>query len=212
VARVRGTREARRAEIIDAAAGLFDRHGFHGTSMDDIAVAVGIRKPTLYHHVRGKDEILYFIHEEFIDLAARRHAARAGTPMAPDQQLLEIMTDILEVIESHNSHVRVFFDNYRELRPEDHEALSAKRHAYSAAVEQVIRDGVASGEFRDVDPRLTTLALFGACNWAYTWFNPEGKLRPREIAYTFWSLFLVGLVPPDERPAPRRRRAARATS
>jgi len=48
----------RRAEIVEIAARLFDRHGYHSTSMDDIAEAVGLRKPSLYHYFKSKDQIL----------------------------------------------------------------------------------------------------------------------------------------------------------
>ena len=59
-------------------------------------------------------------------------------------------------------------------------------------VEDVIRRGIETGELRDLDPRLTTLALFGMCNWAYQWFSPDGPLRSRQLAYFFWDLFLRG--------------------
>jgi AcrR family transcriptional regulator len=51
-------RGSRRAQILDAAAGLFARRGFHGVSMDDIGTAVGISGPGLYRHFTGKTEVL----------------------------------------------------------------------------------------------------------------------------------------------------------
>ena len=54
--------------------------------------------------------------------------------------------------------------------------------------------GIKSGEFRKVDPRLTTLAVFGMCNWAYQWYQPKGKLKPRQIADFFASLLFEGLA------------------
>jgi hypothetical protein len=53
---------------------------------------------------------------------------------------------------------------------------------------------------RALDPRLTTLALFGMVNWAYQWFSPAGQLRSREIAYFFWDVLLHGLGQAAPRP------------
>ena len=180
-------------EIVDSAADLFDRGGYHQVSMDDIAAAVGLRKPRLYHYVRGKDQILALIHHQFMDLVIRRQEARRKVPMSSSQRLLEIMADILELMETHRGHVRVFFEHYRELPAAEQNLVRRERDRYEASVEEVIEDGIRSGEFRAVDVRLTTLGLFGMCNWAYQWYRKGGSLRTREIGYEFWQIFLRGI-------------------
>lgn len=188
-------------EIVDRAAVLFDERGYHRVSMEDIAAAVGIRKPTLYHYVRSKDQILALIHHEFMSLVISRAEARSEVAMPPAQRLLEFMADILELMHTHRGHVRVFFEHHRELPPEEQSAVRAIRDRYERMVEGAIREGAESGAFRTTAPRLTTLALFGMCNWAYQWYQREGPLRTREIAYTFWDVLLRGLEPgPDARP------------
>jgi hypothetical protein len=82
----------------------------------------------------------------------------------------------------------------RELRDDQQQLVRDKRERYQNMVEDVIRDGVASGELRALDPRLTTLALFGMVNWAYQWFRPDGPLGSREIAYFFSDILLRGLA------------------
>lgn len=185
----------RQQEIIRAAADLFDQHGYHKVGVQDIARAVGIQKPTIYHYFASKDEILVQIHEEFIDLLLSRQASRQATPMPPSQVLLEIMADILELMDTHRGHVRVFFEHHRDM-PQDHRvATRVKRDEYFNAVEDVIRLGISNGEFRETDPRLAGLAIFGACNWAYKWYRTDAGMRPREVAYTFWDLFMRGMQP-----------------
>jgi AcrR family transcriptional regulator len=79
-----GAPGSRRAQILDAAAGLFARRGFHGVSMDDIGTAVGISGPGLYRHFTGKTavltEMLLRISEQ---LAADGGSRAAGAPDAP---------------------------------------------------------------------------------------------------------------------------------
>lgn len=196
---------ARRDEIVREAAALFDGRGYHATSMEDIAEAVGVRKPTLYHYFRSKDEILFWIHEEFIELLIGRQERRLQTPMSEDQLILEIMADILELMETHRGHVRVFFEHHRELPAEQHAAIAAKRAQYQQMVSDAIQRGIDRDALRPVDVQLATLALFGVCNWAYQWYRVGGRLRTREIAYQFWDMLLHGLVAgdgPDARAQP----------
>lgn len=183
--------ERRRREVATQAAELFDRTGYHTTNVAALAEAAGLRKATLYHYFAGKDEILFWIHEEFIDLLIAKEAGRGS--LAAADALLEIMVDVLELMRTHRGHVRVFFEHHRELSPERRETIRRKRDAYQAAVESIVRRGIGDGSFRDVDPRLTTLAVFGMCNWAYQWYRPEGPLSPREIAERFFDLLFNGL-------------------
>lgn len=190
----------RRAEIIDRSAALFDARGYHSASMEDIAAAVGIRKTTLYHYFRSKDEILACIHDEFLDLLIERQQQRATLDMRPDQLVLETMEDILELMDTHHGHVRVFFEHHRELPPQAHEAIARKRKHYEEQVRATIRDGVEQGVFRQLDPGMATLALFGTCNWAYQWYDRDGPLSARQIAHTFWDMLLRGIGSgPDRR-------------
>jgi AcrR family transcriptional regulator len=192
-ARRRMSPAERRQQIVSLAAGQFDENGYASTTMDDIARKVGVAKPTLYHYFPSKDDILHAIHEEFIDLLISRHESRAGTGLRPEQLLLEVMADILELMDTHRGHVRVFFEHHRELPAEAREPIRAKRDQYEKIVENLIDEGVAMGVFRDTERHLATLATFGMCNWAYQWYRPGGPMRSREIAYQFWNLLVYGL-------------------
>jgi AcrR family transcriptional regulator len=196
-ARRKMTAEERTHQIVTTAASLFDQAGYSITTMDDIALAVGVAKPTLYHYFDSKDRILAAIHEEFIDLLISRHDERATAGLMPAQLLLEVMADILELMETHRGHVRVFFNHHRELPEEVQATMRAKRDAYEQMVENLYVEGMAAGTFRKADAKLASLATFGMCNWAYQWFRPGGPMRTREIAYQFWGFLVHGLENPE---------------
>lgn len=196
----RPSAEQRRAEIVRLAAELFDREGYHQTSMERLAATAGVAKPTLYHYFSGKDAILEEIHREFIEPLIARHEMRLTTSLRPRQLLLEAMGDVLELMETHRGHVRVFFEHHRELPPAAHGEVQARRDRYESLIEAVITQGVAEGEFRTVNTHLTTLALFGMCNWAYQWYRPDGPMRPREIAYLLWDVLERGIGTPVAHP------------
>lgn len=185
--------DERRKHIIREAATLFNKTGYFNTSMDDIAEAVGLRKPTLYYYVSSKEEILYLIHEEFIDHLISLHQSRLNTRMTCAQLLQEVQIDILDQIAQYPGYVRAFFDHYRELSGDMKKQILGKRDAYFHMIVDVVRQGEALGEFQTNDPSLTTLAFFGMCNWAYQWYSREGRQRPREIAFHFWDIFMHGI-------------------
>lgn len=193
VPRKRTPIDVRRREIAVTAAHLFDGAGYSKTTMDDIARAVGMGKSTLYHYFTSKDEILFWIHEEFIDHLIEQHQRRLEARLPAGVLLLEVMADILELMETHRGHVRVFFEHHRELPPDRRETIRAKRNLYELMIEDIFITGIASGEFRGTDPKLASLAMFGMCNWAYQWYRSSGSLRTRDIAYQFWGYLVHGV-------------------
>jgi TetR/AcrR family transcriptional regulator, cholesterol catabolism regulator len=186
--------EQRRQQIVDEAALVFDRVGYAHASMEEVAQAVGIAKPTLYHYFSSKDELLFWIHESFIDLLIDRHTQRLTMSLRPDQLLLEVMADILELMETHRGHVRVFFEHHRELPLERQETIRIKRDRYHRMVQEVFESGIEQGIFRRVDSGLATFAMFGMCNWTYQWYRAGGRLRTRDIAVQFNQYLAEGVA------------------
>jgi AcrR family transcriptional regulator len=183
----------KRKQIVDAAAALFETEGYAVTTMAAIARASGLAKASLYHYFASKDEILFAIHDEFIDLLIARRDHRATTGLDPEHELREVVGDVFELMDSHRGHVRVFFEHYRELPVEQQRVIRAKRDAYESWVEGTVRAGNSSGAFRDVNPRLVTLALFGMANWSYQWYRSGGALTSRQIAVHFWDYLVRGI-------------------
>ncbi|TYK50972.1 TetR/AcrR family transcriptional regulator [Actinomadura decatromicini] len=189
------SKDERRAEIIQTAADLFEKMGYSGASMDDIAAAVGIGKPTLYHYFRSKSELLWYMHEELIDGLIASHRARLARGVAPEELLRGVIHDFLLNIATRRGQCRVFFENHRELPDADLAVATEKRVRYEAMIEEVIRDGIAAGVFRQVDTKLFSLAIFGMSNWAYQWYHSDGRFTHDEIADAFWDYAYRGLMP-----------------
>jgi len=193
--------DRRRAAIIALAAKLFDEHGYANVSMEQIALAAGLAKPSLYHYFRDKDEILRGIHETFIDILLERHEQRKQLDLSPALLVLGAMTDIYGLMETHRGHVRVFFEHHRELPDSVREEIRVKRDRYQQQIRESIERGIEDGQFREVDPEAATLAVFGICNWAYQWWRPGSGADPALTAQKMWDLVMRGLgVKQDLRP------------
>jgi TetR/AcrR family transcriptional regulator, cholesterol catabolism regulator len=182
--------DARRRLIVANAAELFDEKGYHRVNMSEIANAVGIQKPTLYHYFPSKGAILFEIHEDFFNPALEH--AEESAKLDPRAGLRSIMVDILQLMDSHPGHLRVVFEHHRELPEPQQSIVRDKRDRYQTLVDRLVIRGIEEGEFRSVSPRLTTLALFGMCNWAYQWYQ-RGPLPAREIGDFMAELLFSGL-------------------
>ena len=186
-------------EIVRSAAMLFDERGYHQTSMADIAADVGIKKPTLYHYVTSKEEILFLIHKEFVGLLVAAQEERDASGGSPDELLRGVMTDIIHLMKTHRSYVRVFFEHHRELPEKYATVITERRDSYFATTCRIIQNGNDEELFMVPDVRLAALAMFGMCNWAYTWYSVDGNMSPDEIGTQFWRWLTAGISVSGER-------------
>ncbi|WP_087560299.1 TetR/AcrR family transcriptional regulator [Rhodococcus sp. NCIMB 12038] len=193
--------DLRRQKIVARSALLIDEIGYSRTSMDEIARSVKMAKPTIYHYFRSKEEILFSIHEEFVDHLLKLQAEHTVSGMTAEEQLQETMVDLVTAISTHRGHSRVFFEHYRELSGPKRALIAEKRAKFRHRIVALIESCQAVGTFRDTDPNLAALGLIGMCNWSYQWHSPEGSKSPREVAEEFWNLLHGGLQAKSPTPA-----------
>ncbi len=143
----------KRLKIISATAELFDKVGYHGASMQMVADAVDLGKPTLYHYFRSKSEILYSIHQDFIGNLLDSHLERKKKKLPPDELLTGMCFDILKQIDEYPGYVRAFIEHYDELDPEHRKAARTERLRYLSETTDIIKQGIKSGLFVKCDPR-----------------------------------------------------------
>jgi AcrR family transcriptional regulator len=189
---------ARREAIVDTSARLFAQRGYHATGLTELCAANGLGKGALYHYIQSKEELLAAIHDRVMDevmAGAERVAATGGSPSA---QLEMLGDELLDVIHRYPDHVWVFLHEFPALAGERAEQFRVRRRAYERRVEDVLREGIARGEFRAVDPRLTALAWLGMHNYTYLWLRPGGRLSARDVAKPFADLFARGLANTDD--------------
>jgi AcrR family transcriptional regulator len=192
--------EVRRQAIIDTSAHLFARQGYHATGITELCAANDLGKGALYHYIGSKEELLAAIHDRVMDevmAGAARVSDVGGTPSA---QLAMLGDELLDVIHRYPDHVWVFLHEFPALTGERAEQFRVRRRAYERQVESVLRAGVETGEFRDVDPWLTARAWLGMHNYTYLWLKPDGHLTARAVGKPFAEIFMRGIA----RPTPQR--------
>jgi AcrR family transcriptional regulator len=184
----------KRREIANLAAELFDALGYHSTSMDGIAERAGLRKPTLYHYFRSKDEILFEIHSGMIESILGLHEQRLESGVNSVEALRGLMEDVINLMENHPGHLRIFLEHHRELPDRYKEEIRAQRDKFRQNIVSALEQGVEEGVFREVDVEMTALAILGMCNWTYQWLRPGSGRTAAEVADAFWDLAMNGVA------------------
>lgn len=180
--------------ILRIAARQFREHGFHGTSMQDIADAAGIQKGSLYHHFSGKEEILFRI----IDYAARLLLdplrAIAASRLPADVQLHKAMRNHVLGLCQHRDSLSVLLFESRALNEPLRRQAAQERWQYEELFCGILRRGIEAGRFWPSEPKLTAYALFGMGNWLVQWYRPDGPLEPAALAEFFADLALAAVT------------------
>lgn len=184
-------------EILDAALALFYAQGYHATSMQDLADAVGLQKGSLYHYIRSKEDLLYPLIEQTLEGYVRDLEAIVASGGSAAERLRRAVTAHVERVARFGDMMTVFISEGRHLKPDEQDRVRALSGRYRRMLEDLIREGADTGEFRTGDPALATMALLGACNWLPQWYRPDGRATPAQIAEEFIKLFLGGLAGRD---------------
>jgi len=181
----------RRNELTRQAARLFAEQGYHGTSMEDLAVAMGVQKASLYAHVRSKEDLL---HELARNGAAAFHDALDGIDerLPAVEKLRLALRAHLRVVGEQLDVATVFVREWRYLSEERRFEFVAERRRYEARIRALFREGVEQGELRtDLDAGAAALMFLSAANWAYTWLQPGRDTDA--LADLFFDLLLDGV-------------------
>ncbi len=196
--------QAKRDQILDSAVAAFRRCGYAGTSTHDISRALHLTKGSLYYYFHDKEDILFGCHERALDhlLSVAREVRRAHPD--PGSALRELI----------ERHVGIMVHEFRgtalalevgTLTGPRLARVVSRRDQYEGILRDLIEEGVRTGVFRPVDPKLTAFAILGAINWMARWYREGAGQSAEHIGRAFAELYLTALRRRGSRP--RRARA-----
>jgi AcrR family transcriptional regulator len=181
----------RRSELTRQAARLFAQKGYHGTSIGDIAEALGVQKGSLYSHIASKEDLLY---ETLMDGARAFHAALDAIPddAPPIDKIRAALRGHLRVVAEQLDVATVFVQEWRYLEGARLDEFVAERRRYEERIRELLREGRDLGDLRsDLDETAAALLLLSAANWAYTWLRLGRDTD--EVADRFFALLVDGM-------------------
>jgi AcrR family transcriptional regulator len=184
--------DGQREQILAAAAALFASRGYTATTMNQVALACGMSKATLYHYVSDKHQLLALIALGHVARLEALVADVAALGLPPQAHLRELIERFMQAYAHAQNEHRVLTEDVRFLADAERgEVVAAQRRvvaAFAAAV-VALRPALAGGALA------TPLAmlLFGMINWTFTWLRPEGTLTHETLSPVVAELFLGGL-------------------
>jgi AcrR family transcriptional regulator len=186
-----GPREA----IRDFAVQLFGKQGYTGTSMRDIANAVGVLPGSLYAHIASKEALLVEIVNDGIGRFIDAVAPHLTGDESAVERLRAMIVAHVQVVADNPERSLVVFHQWRFLGPEKLPFAIERRREYERNFVKVVEQGMKDGSFKpDLNPRIAVLTILGALNWTPEWLSPEGRLSPAEVGALMAGTLLGGIL------------------
>lgn len=163
-------------EILDRAADLFAERGFKGTSLQDVADALGMSRTALYYYMSSKEAILGRLVE---NLSAHDAKALEGIRRrndAPAERLRAMARSVAHNASSNPKQSRILVENRHHLPPDLADTDRKAERSILRSIEAVLEEGIRSGDFRPVATRSAGLAIIGMCIWTAWWVSPETRV------------------------------------
>jgi AcrR family transcriptional regulator len=194
----------KRDAVIRVAARAFNERGFHNTSLDDIATALEVTKPTIYYYVPNKEKLLF---ECFVaGLEPIRAALRdvRNSPAPARERLNAVLRQYARAVASEFGWCMVRAE-HQDLSPSMSGQVRELKAEIDQGIRRLLRDGVKDGSIQSRDVKMTAFALAGALNWIAHWYRENQAMTAAQIADAFVSLFEDGLRPRTDASKPARR-------
>lgn len=187
-------RSAKRRALLIAAVRMFNERGFHATLLEDVAASLGVSKPTIYHYLGNKEQVLL----ECIALGIEEYHREVDEAKAVVGSGLDRLRHFLRGYARTNMGDFgrcVIRTGPEPLSPEGRRELRERKRRIDAAMRAFIEEGVADGSIAPADAKLLAFTLAGALNWPARWHVPGGELGVDELAERMVDILTAGLAP-----------------
>ena len=186
---------SRKTQIDRTATTLFRARGYAATSMRELATALGLEAGSLYSHIKSKEEILHRVCFGLADAFFAGFDAATADATAPVATQLRLAIEAhVQVLTRDGAASAVFLHEWRHLSEPARTEFLALRDRYELGFRTLIARGLATGELHAPDAAFAALTLLASLNWLPSWYRPDGKLTPDEIAHRLAEQLLGGLL------------------
>ena len=199
--------DLKREAVVRAAAKEFNARGYHNTSLDDIASALGVTKPTVYYYVANKEQLLFECFREGLHRIREIVIATERSDRPARERLDAVVRGYAEAVASEYGWCMVRAHEH-DLGNELGRQINALKSEIDQGIRRLLREGVADGSIGPCDPKIAAFAMAGALNWIAHWYRSRGPLDVAQLVHDAERFFLR--TPARQRAAVRSRRKAEA--
>ncbi len=194
--------EFKREQILEVAERLFYVRGYKSTTVDAIAAELSVTKPFIYYHFHNKQDILHVLVERTMQRNADVFDGIDIENGKPADVLRELCRRTVKLVIEIRTSIAMFWREQKVMPENEKRYMHTMKQGHDAQLTRVIERGIDAGDFSVPDPKLAVLFIQGMINWIYTWYRPEGRLTPGEIAEHVAAMTLRMVSAPQ---VPRRR-------
>lgn len=195
-------------DIIRAAADVLKDNGYEATTMKDIAGRVNLTAASLYHHFKNKDFLLLAVLELGLEQAIEIIKPIVESDLPASEKLQSMIETHIDGITGNPAFGAAMVFEIKSLMNvttagrgngdkqefiERRNVFFEQRDSFERMFRETIKDGVASGEFRQVDAAIVSKSMLGAQNWVGVWYKSGGRLDGQQIAAILVDMFLTSL-------------------
>ena len=173
--------QQQRDRVLKAAAHCFNRKGYSGTSLKDVADMLGLTDPALYYYVRNKEELVYLCYLRAADVgreAMERAVAEGGNGL---QQVQRYLRYHIEIMVGDRGPIAIMSE-IPSLKPEHRDEVLELSRRHSLEFENMLERGIADGSIRECDVRMTGNAIMGSINWIPKWYHGDSAVAEQTVA------------------------------
>lgn len=186
--------DGRAAEVFRTAAKIILQKGYDGTSVSDIADALGITKAGLYHYIRGKTELLYEIMKFGLEELDQQIMLPAKAIADPEERLRFVIRSHAKLVMDGEGAVTILVDEARALSPAQNRKVTKLKRAYLDFIRATLDEMKTAGKLRDVNTTVTAFSIIASINWTSRWYRDDGALNATDIAEQITDVALNGVM------------------
>jgi AcrR family transcriptional regulator len=187
-------REAKRQAVLRAATQMFNERGFHATSLEDVAASLDISKPTIYHYLGNKDQVLLECVSFGLEQLQEAAEAAREQPGTGIDRLRSFLRRYAEINMDDFGRC-VIRTGDETLSPDSRRRFRSLKRKIDRAMRELIEEGMADGSIACTDAKLLAFTLAGALNWPARWHQAGGKQSAQEIARQMVDILTQGFAP-----------------
>ena len=193
----RRTDNQRFKDILDVAARVFRKKGYHHANMSDIAKEVGLQKGSLYHYISSKEELLYEIVMYSLDLYIKPLSEILTSNEKSDISLKKAIIAHMHPMDLQFDMVYVFINERHNLSDKYRVEADRQTEIYRKMWLDILEKGKMEGIFNPaLNSKITWLSIIGTCNWTLRWYDTKGKYTTIQLGEIYAQNILNGIKKP----------------
>ena len=186
-------KESRREQIFRVATRIFCEKTYHGTTLKDIADAVGMLKGSLYYYITSKEKLLADVILNAVHALNEDLVRVESANLSPVERLRQIIREHVKFNAMYREAGTLFITEKNVISSLEMDELVEIFERRDKLIARTLKEGIELGLYRPIDVRVASLAIVGLCNSILFWYTPSGRLSYDRIANSFFELLHHGL-------------------